>query len=41
MIRAEINKKEAGPSKGTKLEQTKIDESNQLSSNTCCWLTNE
>ena len=28
MIRAEINKKETGPSKGTKLEQTKIDESN-------------
>ena len=34
-------KKRGGPSKGTKLEQTKIDESNHLSSNTCCWLPND
>ena len=37
----ETNKKEAGPSNGTGLEWPKLDESNQLSSNTCCWLRNE
>ena len=37
----ERNKNVTEPSNGTELKGAKLDESNQLSSNICCWLCDE